>query len=50
MTRRAYPKDLVRRAHLLRSRGLSYKLIADELGVGASTVRDWVTYYSRGQA
>lgn len=46
---------MVKRAHALRSEGKSYAQIAralwTEFGieVGQSTVRDWVSYYSRGQ-
>lgn len=47
MTRRAYPLDLVRRAFELRKKGYGYGRIGRELGVGASTARDWVTYYTR---
>lgn len=56
MTRRAYPKEMVERAHALRAEGRSYGGIAYALWVefkievGDSTVRDWVSYYSRGPA
>lgn len=54
MTRRAYPKPMVKRAHELKRTGLGYGRVAralkSEFGVrvGESTVRDWTTYYSRG--
>lgn len=56
MTRRAHPQPMVKRAHELRAKGLSYGRIARMLGeefgvyVGDATVRDWTTYFSRGPA
>lgn len=55
MTRAAHPQPLVQRAFELRRKGLSYGRIARQLErefsrhVGDATVRDWVTYRSRGQ-
>lgn len=54
MTRAAHPAPLVERAHALRAEGLSYRRIAGRLWVefgiqvGEATVRDWVTYQTRG--
>ncbi|HEX6216708.1 MAG TPA: hypothetical protein VFZ38_17860 [Vicinamibacterales bacterium] len=54
MTRAAHPPELVRRAHELKRQGMTYRAIAarlmDEFDrfVGSATVRDWVTYYTRG--
>lgn len=54
MTRAAHPTAAVSRAHVLRCAGLSYSAITRVLleefrvAIGAATVRDWVTYYTRG--
>lgn len=54
MSRAAHPRPLVLRALALRAEGLSYARIArtlfTEFGVevGDATVRDWVTYRTRG--
>lgn len=54
MTRRAYDKKLVERAKDLRSKGWPYSAIARKIyaeygeSVSLYTIRDWVTYYSRG--
>lgn len=64
MSRRAHPKAMVERAQILYSRNqpgtklyterTGYRTIAETLSaefgvkVGMSTVRDWVTYHSRG--
>lgn len=56
MSRAAHPRPVVQRAHALRAEGLSYRAIAGRLWtefgvqVGEATVRDWVTYYTRGAA
>lgn len=56
MSRAAYPKEMVNRAHELRKKGYSHSAISVRLfiefhtSVGESTVRDWVKYFSRGAA
>ncbi len=53
MSRRAHPKEAVAHAQKLRSRGLPYATIAQDIyarfgiSVGESTVRDWVKYRTR---
>ena len=53
MTRAAHPKPLVRRAHELREQGFGYGAIKRalwtefQIDVGESTIRDWVTFWSR---
>lgn len=53
MSRAAHPKQVMVRAHELRGLGHGYRTIKRalwaefQIDVGESTIRDWVTYWSR---